>query len=182
MEEIFVPNLKDMSGQKIGKLLVLERDKTKKTAAAYWICKCDCGNIISVRGQNLRNGKTDCGCVSKNSKSTNIDKTSLIGKKFGRLKVLKRDLDKPIGHGNPSFWICKCECGNIISVSHSQLTSGKTKSCGCLKSDILRKKNTKDLTNKRFGMIVAKKNTFQLNNHNSIFGSVSVIVVIKIIQ
>ncbi len=30
------------------------------------------------------------------------------------------------------IWICKCECGVIKSVPSAYLTSGKTKSCGCL--------------------------------------------------
>lgn len=37
-----------------------------RKTSAYWKCKCDCGNIITVRGTNLRNGKTkSCGCLSK---------------------------------------------------------------------------------------------------------------------
>ena len=28
---------------------------------------------------------------------------------------------------------CKCDCGKIIIKERSQLTTGKTKSCGCLK-------------------------------------------------
>ncbi len=39
---------------------------------AYWICKCDCGNIVSIRGQDLRQGKTkSCGCYMKECSSTN---------------------------------------------------------------------------------------------------------------
>ena len=29
-------------------------------------------------------------------------------------------------------WHCKCECGNEKDVIQSALTSGNTKSCGCL--------------------------------------------------
>ena len=100
-------NIIDMKGQKIGELTVLERDNTKKGQAAYWICKCECGNVISVRGQNLRDKKhptQSCGCLAKKK----IDTTSLVGKTFGRLTVLKRDLTVEVGRGKNSKWLCKC--------------------------------------------------------------------------
>ena len=106
--------LKDLTGQKFGKLTVLKRDKTKKGSAAYWLCQCDCGSdIISVRGQALREGKQDCGCGYKTRRSNIIDTNSIIRQKFGKLLVLERDLTKPVGHGYQSYWVCKCDCGAI---------------------------------------------------------------------
>lgn len=56
----------DLTDQKFGKLTVLKRDENKpkgKSKFAYWICKCDCGNLTSVRGDHLRDGSTiGCGC------------------------------------------------------------------------------------------------------------------------
>lgn len=54
----------DMQGQKFGKLEVIERDITKTTGRAYWICKCECGNIKSVCGANLRYDKNNRGTKS----------------------------------------------------------------------------------------------------------------------
>lgn len=60
--------LKNLTGQKIGKLTILKRDETKpmgKEHFAYWICQCECGNITSVRGDHLRNKTTlSCGCLN----------------------------------------------------------------------------------------------------------------------
>lgn len=54
----------DMTGQKIGRLLVLHREGTGKTA--YWKCLCDCGNFAIVWGAALRAGTTkSCGCIHK---------------------------------------------------------------------------------------------------------------------
>ena len=61
--------MKDLTNKKFGDLIVLKRDflYSKKTDThAYWICKCKCGKIISVRGTVLRAGKViSCGCSKK---------------------------------------------------------------------------------------------------------------------
>ena len=64
----------------------------------------------------------------------------LTGKKFNRLTVIERN-----GKKNGSItWLCKCECGNHTTTTSNYLTSGHTKSCGCLvieKISKLRKRN-----------------------------------------
>lgn len=55
----------------------------------------------------------------------------LTGEKFGRLTAIETD-KKSIGSGS-RYWICKCTCGKQISVKTASLTTGKTKSCGCLR-------------------------------------------------
>ena len=61
----------------------------------------------------------------------------LVGKKFGRLTVLKfagRD------NGNVSCWHVTCDCGNKKIVRNGSLKNGGTKSCGCLKKEATRKR------------------------------------------
>lgn len=55
----------------------------------------------------------------------------LTGKKFGRLTVIGVADD---GKRKTSY-ICQCECGNVKKVRADGLTSGNTKSCGCLKRE-----------------------------------------------
>ena len=58
-------NVKDMTGQRFGRLTVIERAGTLGNRAA-WLCKCDCGREHVVRGKLLRNGNTvSCGCYAK---------------------------------------------------------------------------------------------------------------------
>lgn len=57
---------------------------------------------------------------------------NLVGKKFGRWLVLERATNR---YGN-SYWKCECECGTIREVSGTYLTTGKSKSCGCLKREL----------------------------------------------
>lgn len=57
-------------------------------------------------------------------------KKDLTGQIFGKLKVVKF-LKK---HTNGiAIWECLCECGNSTNVRSDLLTSGKTKSCSCLR-------------------------------------------------
>lgn len=158
----------DLLGQKFGKLTVLKRDLSKTGGAAYWICECECDKhtILSVKGQNLRNGDTQsCGCLRK--ERAKIDTTSLLNKTFGRLTVISRDLTKPIGHGEEAYWNCKCECGNIISVRTASLKGKHTQSCGCLRSELRTKNNTKDISNLKIGYLIPLENTYTKNSHNS---------------
>ncbi len=55
-----------MLGKKFGRLLVMAYDKTDKHRMAHWLCKCDCGKVVVVRGLSLRTGHTkSCGCARK---------------------------------------------------------------------------------------------------------------------
>jgi len=52
-------------GQKFGSLLVLER-LPNDNEQHIWLCRCDCGNELKIRGGNLLTANTrSCGCKSK---------------------------------------------------------------------------------------------------------------------
>lgn len=60
-----------------------------------------------------------------------MKKLDLVGKRYGRLVVLKN-----IGARNGrTYSLCKCDCGNEIEVCNKYLQNGHIKSCGCLKKD-----------------------------------------------
>ncbi len=56
----------------------------------------------------------------------------LTGKRYGRLTVLKRMATKN-GH---AAWLCRCDCGNVKSVSSNSLRRGTVKSCGCYRAEL----------------------------------------------
>ena len=57
---------KNQIGKKYGKLLILEEDKNINKRGTYYKCQCDCGNIKTVLGFNIINGRTkSCGCITK---------------------------------------------------------------------------------------------------------------------
>ena len=62
------PFLKPMIGKQFGRLRVVSRAPSKdpSNAAAYWLCRCECGKEIVTRGLVLRKGTTkSCGCYSR---------------------------------------------------------------------------------------------------------------------
>lgn len=75
----------------------------------------------------------------------------MVGQKFGRLTIIERDLSKKIGYGNDVYWICQCECGNKTSVRTTDLKANCIISYGCYRTDLLKQRNTLDLTNQCFG-------------------------------
>jgi len=125
---------KDLTGQKFGKLTVINLYESGDYISTKWNCICECGNNKTLIGTSLTNGKiTDCGCVYKNKDKTKI---TLIGKVFGRLTVIKKAEKQ-------SMWICKCECGNEITTRSTSLNHGLTKSCGCIRSENLSGENSR---------------------------------------
>ena len=60
----------------------------------------------------------------------------LTDRKFERLTVIERSDRK----GNGAYWFCECTCGNTCEIISGHLTSGNTRSCGCLNSEQLSKR------------------------------------------
>ncbi len=56
----------------------------------------------------------------------------LVGQTYYRLTVVSRAENSKRGQRR---WLCKCECGNDVTVLGTQLRNGHTKSCGCLSRD-----------------------------------------------
>jgi len=76
--------------------------------------------------------------------------TDLTGTKFGNLVVIERAGTRtyPNGKTQPT-WACRCNCGNTVVITGSNLKSGNTSSCGCLRRNHVAH-NRKDLTGKTF--------------------------------
>lgn len=60
-----------------------------------------------------------------------------VGDVYGRLTVISH---AGKDHRNKHLWLCVCECGNEKVVVSGNLSSGKSKSCGCLKAEFLARK------------------------------------------
>ena len=62
----------------------------------------------------------------------------ITGRRFGRLTALYRD-----GWSNSwqAMWVCRCDCGKEVRVFKTNLMSGRSRSCGCLKADLIAERN-----------------------------------------
>lgn len=148
---IYMRKAIDLTGQKFGKWTVIKRsNKQTSSCNAYWVCQCECGVIKDICGTDLRRGRTT-QCLhcyrSTNSKTPEITKEEITTKKKEKIKkasVKKNEIGNVYGEltvikesdkkGSATYWTCQCSCGNYIDVRIDNLTSGRTKSCGCIKS------------------------------------------------
>lgn len=132
----------DLKDQVFGRLRVIEKDQTKKTnSGSYWICQCECGNIKSVKSSALRRGETtSCGCYRKEQVAKikrEQSEQEMLNQRFGKLIVKARSERK--GSGGELYWICQCDCGNLIEVRGHDLRrqdENRTVSCGCFHRSI----------------------------------------------
>lgn len=67
----------------------------------------------------------------------------ITGQRFGRLVAIEQgdSIVTPCGTVKTT-WVCFCDCGNRITTKRGNLINGYTKSCGCLHSENLTKRNT----------------------------------------
>ena len=113
LENLYIDEDVEFSNNKAG----------KEAGGIVWKCSCDCGNTVLVSGPNLTRGFTkNCGCY-------NLEKRDIKNQRFGKLIALYPDTTE---ENSSQKWICRCDCGNLCSVSISNLKNGHTQSCGCL--------------------------------------------------
>ena len=70
-----MPKLIDLTGQRFGRLVVIERVENSADGRARWLCRCDCGQSKTVLGEHLKKGRTkSCGCAKSESSSKRFKK------------------------------------------------------------------------------------------------------------
>lgn len=125
------PGIKDLTGQRFGRLVCLEstEDRSRNGGSVIWRCRCDCGNeCLAASGQLMKGYKKSCGCLG------HPPLKEYVGKRFGALTVVEYAGKS----GGMHRWKCLCDCGRETIVGQTLLQSGKTKSCGCLRASVTR--------------------------------------------
>lgn len=126
----------DITGMRSGRLVAIRPTEEMRRSSRLWLCQCDCGKQLLAEPYKIRNQViTSCGCLRIEKKIRDI-----TGQRFTRLVALERLNRK---RGSSFLWRCQCDCGKIVEVSSNSLLSGNTRSCGCLRSDSIRRTNAR---------------------------------------
>ncbi len=126
LEEKNRRRFRDIAGRKFGRLTAEHPTDERHAGAVVWRCTCDCGASVDVTGVALLKGQVkSCGCLM-------AERSDIAGRRFGKLTALNRDGRSASGRAK---WACRCDCGNLCSVTASNLKSGHTRSCGCLRGE-----------------------------------------------
>jgi len=121
-------------GKRIGELTVIQKLEKKWNNYDRWKCLCDCGNTMNTNSYSLKKGVTNCG--------KRLGHTEDISNKiYGLLTVIKKTGKNKYG----SLWLCKCICGERVTVEKRRLISGNKKNCGCI--------SRVDFIGKKFGSL-----------------------------
>lgn len=85
--------VRDRTGDVYGRLTVLHRDGSRLDRV-FWVCKCECGNETSVRGDSLGVHSNSCGCLAEELAvkrwTTPESRKRMIAKIKRKLKLLEQ--------------------------------------------------------------------------------------------
>ncbi len=129
-----MPNPIDMAGQKYGRLTAISQIG-HINRARIWKFRCECGQDVSALGSAVRNGTTrSCGCLRRET-TAKRKAVDLVGSRFDRLLVISACRDR--NHHGCVRWSCACTCGKQTVATTAALTSGKKRSCGCIRREMM---------------------------------------------
>ena len=114
----------------------------RSNAPIYYICKCDCGNILSLQKSKIVNRK-ESGC----KKCKHEDFSKYISQKINSWTILGYIKEE-------HKFKCKCECGTIKKVNCYNLINNRSKDCGCGRNKKLSDRRSIDsLVGQTFGKL-----------------------------
>ena len=123
----------DYSNSERGRLKILYRTnnviigKVSPRPIPHWVCLCNCGNIVVVSSQCLRNGTQSCGCISREK----IIEYNKKNKGKNNRYEIKNDIAIGYTAKNEPFYIDKEDLEIIYPYSWSKDTSGYIISNSC---------------------------------------------------
>jgi hypothetical protein len=119
--------------QVYGRLTVLGELPERTRGGRVFRCRCACGRETHARAVELRQGKIrSCGCLLDEARQSGHSRPPSVhsGERYGRLVVL-HEADRE-SRRDARMYACGCDCGGTTTVRGANLTSGHTRSCGCL--------------------------------------------------
>lgn len=136
-----MPKFKDLTGKKYGRLTVIKRDNDrvarKGKKRTYWLCRCDCGNEISVRSDMLGKYVRSCGCLKIEQDKINLSKytegKATTGKSHSRLACIwyhmkdrcyNKKSDRYQEYGKRGVSVCEEWKNNFLAFEKWSLENG----------------------------------------------------------
>ena len=122
--------IKDVTGEVWGNLKIIGLLPSKKMGNSYYKqveCICSCGKVRTADYRELKKGKIkSCGCLVKRS---NV----LPGDMFNHWTIVKEvDAYKDKNENSLRMFFCRCVCGKEKNLTLNSMSSGNSKSCGCM--------------------------------------------------
>lgn len=76
----------DITGQRFGRLTVVEFHHRDAKSLSYWVCKCDCGNTVVKEMQEMKFGHAmSCGCLQREARIKTKTKHGLCHTRLFRI-------------------------------------------------------------------------------------------------
>jgi len=98
-------------------------------------CECGCGTLIPLR--------TAAGGIRRYARSHQPrQRLNLVGAKIGSLTVIEKSTEEREHHRSAS-WICRCDCGNLITMRSDVLYREKDARCKSCRKAAQKQKITK---------------------------------------
>jgi len=117
--------------------------KTYKNAITDLEIDCNNGHIFTMKWNNFKSGHRCYYC----SGSRIYDHKDIVGERFGKLIVVEYigfEWDEKCEQKYKKYnYYCQCDCGNKKVAIRHHLKCGNTRSCGCLKYEVVNKGNTR---------------------------------------
>ncbi len=112
-----------------------------KSGELRFLCRCaKCGSERLVANKIIEKG-SQCRACYDAERAQRSPKTTLVGRKFGMVTVV-REVSILNAKGNPVWrWECLCECGEIALISDYELLKGEDRFLTCGKRSHRRKKD-----------------------------------------
>lgn len=131
--------------------------KVKISGKTYIVCRCRCGVESTYLPDPLRVGKRRrCNACISHSVKFGKKVKDLTGQRYGKLSVIQQDLAY-VGPG--AAWLCRCDCGNMLSVSQQRFSAKNKTHCGCIGQDYsIRKQRVSAISSETIKSIVADRN------------------------
>ncbi len=100
--------IKDLTGMKFGKLLVLKqqgwKQQTNGKRRPLWLCLCDCGQSAVITSSNLGRCTNSCGCIKSETTRLRLTKHgNLNHPAYGSWQAMKQRCCNPKTKAYPNY-------------------------------------------------------------------------------